>query len=297
MEFFAGDWSYIGSKETLCDHISKTCHIEKEYVNGTYNFRAASIAKRMSWAASRETTRVEDIAYCLLGIFDVNMPMIYGEGKKAFRRLQEEIIKLSPEDHSIYAWGIVNQPSNVSLGTAQAIEHVEARRRKCYGPVFNPLLGLLAESPKQTRGNTPVCIGRSIKIDLPVLPAKRWSSYYWPHSPVKQYRRAVDSVLLCTTPNGKRLIFLPLILWGDGYFGRTEELTTSDGIDMENEDPSTLLNLHQPLHVAAEEHLVQPQPYDIVIRELEVIELKELSFWGCVINPSIRLEREMVART
>ena len=49
------------------------------------------------------TTREEDIAYCLLGIFSINMPLLYGEGKKAFLRLQEEIMKKS-DDHSIFAW-------------------------------------------------------------------------------------------------------------------------------------------------------------------------------------------------
>ncbi|KAK4896400.1 hypothetical protein LTR27_005612 [Elasticomyces elasticus] len=62
-----------------------------------------SIAQRMSWAASRKTSRLEDVAYSLLGIFDVNMTLLYGEGDKAFARLQEEIIKKST-DHSIFAW-------------------------------------------------------------------------------------------------------------------------------------------------------------------------------------------------
>jgi hypothetical protein len=57
----------------------------------------------MSWAADRQTTRVEDRAYSLLGIFDVNMPLLYGEGPKAFIRLQEEILRESP-DLSIFAW-------------------------------------------------------------------------------------------------------------------------------------------------------------------------------------------------
>jgi hypothetical protein len=61
------------------------------------------VAQRMSWAASRETTRVEDIAYCLLGIFDVNMPLLYGEGSKSFFRLQEEIVK-NYDDLSLFAW-------------------------------------------------------------------------------------------------------------------------------------------------------------------------------------------------
>ena len=63
-----------------------------------------SVARRMSWAATRETTRVEDQAYSLLGIFDINMPTLYGEGQRAFRRLQEEILRRVP-DQSIFAWG------------------------------------------------------------------------------------------------------------------------------------------------------------------------------------------------
>ena len=57
----------------------------------------------MSWASARRLTRVEDQAYCLLGIFDVHMPLLYGERHAAFRRLQEEIIKRS-SDQSIFAW-------------------------------------------------------------------------------------------------------------------------------------------------------------------------------------------------
>jgi len=57
----------------------------------------------MSWAATRETTREEDIAYCLMGIFDANMPLLYGEGLKAFSRLQQEILKEST-DQSLLAW-------------------------------------------------------------------------------------------------------------------------------------------------------------------------------------------------
>ncbi|RSM12841.1 hypothetical protein CEP52_002235 [Fusarium oligoseptatum] len=61
-----------------------------------------SVATRMSWASDRVTTRVEDQAYSLLGLFDVNMPLLYGEGTKAFLRLQEEIVRIS-NDQSILA--------------------------------------------------------------------------------------------------------------------------------------------------------------------------------------------------
>ena len=54
----------------------------------------ASIAQGMSWASSRRTTRTEDTAYCLMGLFNVNMPMLYGagEGEKAFIRLQDAVV-------------------------------------------------------------------------------------------------------------------------------------------------------------------------------------------------------------
>ncbi|EEY23094.1 HET domain-containing protein [Verticillium alfalfae VaMs.102] len=63
-----------------------------------------SVAARMHWAARRRTTRQEDTTYCLLGLFGINMPLLYGEGTKAFVRLQGEIVRCYPADQSILAW-------------------------------------------------------------------------------------------------------------------------------------------------------------------------------------------------
>lgn len=101
--FYSMDWTFLGTKIELCDQISKITTIDPPFLRGT-NVQGASVAKRMSWASERKTTRVEDISYCLLGIFGVHMPMLYGEGENAFRRLQEEIIKVS-NDQSLFAWG------------------------------------------------------------------------------------------------------------------------------------------------------------------------------------------------
>ena len=60
-------------------------------------------AVKMRWASGRMTTRPEDRAYSLMGIFGINMPIIYGEGTNAFRRLQEEILSKT-EDYSLFAW-------------------------------------------------------------------------------------------------------------------------------------------------------------------------------------------------
>lgn len=100
--FYQHDWCRVGSKKEWCEQLSEVAGIDsialRFYIPESY-----SIAERMSWAANRHTTRKEDIAYCLLGIFDINMPMLYGEGAKAFRRLQEEIIRTG-YDVSIFAW-------------------------------------------------------------------------------------------------------------------------------------------------------------------------------------------------
>lgn len=104
MEFFASDWTKIGSKErSLVSQISQATGVDASILNNELPIYTASISTRMSWASKRTTTREEDIAYCMLGIFGVNMPLLYGEGIRAFTRLQEEIIKNSI-DHTIFCW-------------------------------------------------------------------------------------------------------------------------------------------------------------------------------------------------
>ncbi|OTA85988.1 hypothetical protein M434DRAFT_58797, partial [Hypoxylon sp. CO27-5] len=107
VDFYNKDWQRFGSKcdEAMCEAISAITNIDPEFLLGA-DVESASVAKRMSWASTRKTSRTEDVAYCLLGIFDINMPLLYGEGRKAFQRLQEEILKTYPADHSLYAWGI-----------------------------------------------------------------------------------------------------------------------------------------------------------------------------------------------
>lgn len=102
--FYDRVWAYVGEKSSLGHHLSSHTGIDIDVLRGTKSIAATSIATRMSWAAGRKATREEDIAYSLLGLFDVNMPLLYGEGSKAFIRLQEEIMKES-NDQSIFAWG------------------------------------------------------------------------------------------------------------------------------------------------------------------------------------------------
>jgi len=103
LEFYDMAWRYLGNKFDFIDEISTTTEIPEGVLRGGLSLLDCSVAMRMSWNASRETTRVEDMAYCLFGIFNVNMPLMYGEGDNAFRRLQEEIVKQS-SDLTIFAW-------------------------------------------------------------------------------------------------------------------------------------------------------------------------------------------------
>ncbi|KAI0645336.1 heterokaryon incompatibility protein-domain-containing protein, partial [Trametes meyenii] len=109
MVFLSGDWRKIGTCEELAPVIEDITHIDSKLLlsrgpERTDIIRGMSVAARMAWASGRETTRAEDKAYSLMGIFDVHMPILYGEGgERAFRRLQLEIIQQTT-DQTIFAY-------------------------------------------------------------------------------------------------------------------------------------------------------------------------------------------------
>ncbi|KAI1192927.1 heterokaryon incompatibility protein-domain-containing protein [Nemania serpens] len=101
--FYDSTWTFRGSKYDWKQLLCRETGVDEAILDSPSCLRSIPIARRMSWASKRQTTRTEDLAYCLFGIFDVNMPLIYGEGRKAFMRLQEEIAKDSC-DLSLFAW-------------------------------------------------------------------------------------------------------------------------------------------------------------------------------------------------
>jgi hypothetical protein len=103
VEFYDRDWTFIGTKCSLVSSLEKATTIETKHLINRESIVNATIGTRFSWASMRKTTRPEDMSYCLLGLFSVNMPLLYGEGTRAFYRLQLEIIKWS-SDHTIFAW-------------------------------------------------------------------------------------------------------------------------------------------------------------------------------------------------
>jgi hypothetical protein len=101
LRFYNRIWEFVGTKSDLKSTVSAITGVDQVVLMDCTVLPEFPLARRMSWASQRTTTRTEDLAYCLLGIFDVNMPLLYGEGNKAFIRLQEEIIKHS-NDLSIF---------------------------------------------------------------------------------------------------------------------------------------------------------------------------------------------------
>lgn len=127
--FYDCNWDYIGDRNSMARLISEITSIHEPVLarkqpiassaydlmqwqrhhHRDYRVRSIlstySVAARLSWAAGRETTRGEDTAYSLLGLFDVNMPLLYGEGDKAFQRLLHEIIRYTGDPSVLVSWG------------------------------------------------------------------------------------------------------------------------------------------------------------------------------------------------
>lgn len=130
IKFYDCDWNFLGGRWTRVEDggihcfsspwhpfvrgakdgdrtipalLSEITNIGVEVLRTTASITNTSVARKMSWAAHRVTTRKEDMAYCLLGLFDVNMPLLYGEGDKAFVRLQVAIMAATA-DHTLLAW-------------------------------------------------------------------------------------------------------------------------------------------------------------------------------------------------
>ena len=188
LEFFNSDWKSIGYKDGLHEIITAIVGIEQNYLSGKSDVEEASIAKRMSWAASRKTTREEDIAYSLIGIFDVNMAMLYGEGAtRAFVRLQEEIMRMN-EDQSIFAW--------------------VKRRTAAEAP--DSYHGLLADSPKNFKHTGDVVPYTSSGDNKPSTMTARGLSLTLPLTPKRD--GTVVAALHCPAPGQGNATRLALYL-------------------------------------------------------------------------------------
>jgi hypothetical protein len=178
--FYDRDGSSLGTRRQYADWISQFTTINSEALRegvtlATEHVSSVSlgtfcIAMRMSWASHRSTTRVEDTAYCLLGMFGINMPLLYGEGRRSFVRLQEEIMK-HVDDDSILAWGLDTEikPSQRldydrnENGGSRSVENILASSPKDFencGDIWNEAPTLAPFAMNNT----------GLQIQLPLVP-------------------------------------------------------------------------------------------------------------------------------
>ncbi|KAI6081811.1 HET-domain-containing protein [Hypoxylon rubiginosum] len=206
--FFNRHWAVLGDKGGLASSISDVARIHIGALKDRETIRDYSIAQRMSWAANRETSRKEDIAYCLLGIFDINMPLLYGEGQKAFNRLQREIIKVS-NDQSILAWDLQHSDD---LPWTSALATSPTNFRFCGSVVKN--------NENQRSAYSITNLGISMKVSL-VKTAVKGIVFVRLNCVRALYKQAIHSRL----PDGAKLprqfqIWIPLLHLRHDTFAR-----------------------------------------------------------------------------
>lgn len=206
IRFFSGNWTpmgYIGKPKepgnNLITNVTRASGIDKGYLLNTASrslrMGGVSIALKMSWASSRTTTRAEDMTYCLLGLFNVNMPLLYGEGaEKAFLRLQEEIMKRN-DDYSLFMWSW-------------------SGRERDYHQGLSPYQRRLLANVEHPMSRT---IGRGL-----LAPSPSW----FLHSHVYKYRTPERAIAhpRTLTHRGMRIV-LPLLYWVDDiYFAILDDI-------------------------------------------------------------------------
>lgn len=126
--FFNKNWQSLGTRTTHEEDICEATGIDGRHIKVAnkkdewLSIQAEpTIATKMSWVARRNTTKPEDRAYCMLGIFSINMPPLYGEGgERAFIRLQEEIT-LTSNDQTTFCWMREREGKLVPEGSASLL--------------------------------------------------------------------------------------------------------------------------------------------------------------------------------
>ena len=151
--FLSLEWQFLGTKSSLAQVIEEVTGIYSPVLRHQMPLSEVCVAKRMSWAANRETTRKEDEAYSLLGIFDISMSTLYGEGARAFIRLQKEILEHIP-DQSLFAWGVPDRGA-LSLQFPLSSQDIE-ENSFVLDAVEDHNTAFFAPSPRSFRNSTGI---------------------------------------------------------------------------------------------------------------------------------------------
>lgn len=225
MEFYDRDWRFMGTKNSLAGTLAYLTGIGKEYLLGEKSIMTASVAERMSWMAGRSTTLVEDVAYSMLGIFNVNMAPLYGEGVKAFIRLQKTLMEDST-DESLFAWTV---PEDTLLRCYE-------RRGKV--PTWAPKTwGLLAPSPDCFTKYRDIVV-----IPEGVVPRLRGGYSWTQHGVMFEMPSRSSGNFLYTDFRRKERLF-PLNCWKRGQDGKPYTVQVLLGKRHKNDQTYTRIQL------------------------------------------------------
>ncbi|KAI1736248.1 heterokaryon incompatibility protein-domain-containing protein [Xylaria scruposa] len=169
LRFFGSTWSFLGTRSELSTTIEQITGISRPFLLGLVSLSEASVAQRMAWASRRVTKRKEDMAYCLLGIFNVTMPMVYGEGEQSFFRLQQAIIAHTDDD-SILVWGLkLGNVASADVSKDQ-ISGIFASKPADFAHCAHVV------SPQGSRASLEVSGGR-LRVRLPLYTTSRGKIY------------------------------------------------------------------------------------------------------------------------
>ena len=150
VDFYNRDWIPIGNRYALRHEIREATRIRKKYLGGPASISEACVAEKMSWLSNRTTSRIEDMSYCMLGLFNITLPLLYGEREGAFKRLQLEILRKST-DESIFVFQADIEAADPHPVITQSCYHLwgsENVRIPAPKPDSHPVL---AQSPTQFR--------------------------------------------------------------------------------------------------------------------------------------------------
>lgn len=168
LHFYDGFGECIGPLSDFIQQVSAITGVHQDLLSGKRSLLTFSIAQKMFWAANRETARIEDRAYSLLGIFDISLPVIYGEGSRAFRRLQEELIRVY-NDQTIFAWGDIDVARDRGEHTSLLASSPNAFAGTNYSKMV-----VVSSSGAQQQCEV---LGRTVRFHLPIFDMPKWEVY------------------------------------------------------------------------------------------------------------------------
>ncbi|WPH01478.1 HET domain protein, protein [Acrodontium crateriforme] len=175
LQFRNKTWNFVGHLNDLLAEISTITKIDVGILSHRTPLSEVSVAERFSWASERKTTRIEDEAYSLLGLFSINMPLLYGEGQRAFTRLQEEIIR-TRTDLSILAW---NYLFHWDLGHNQRHTHRNKNEALLADSpaAFQGCEGIVRNSNASVLEKACTLTSKGLKLTIPQMPDEIRGTY------------------------------------------------------------------------------------------------------------------------